>query len=115
SWGRCSRIIPSTHYLLRAMVFRDIEEFMYSQLRRHHSLEYSSSPFSMAVKDVQGRKLLKPLVLGRDNHGKTNLAAEAESADLRVDLNRNLVLVRMQYGTFSMSNGDSGTFTDKTF
>jgi lipopolysaccharide export system permease protein len=113
--GLYYRIIPYTHYLLRAMIFRDIEEFMYSQLRKGKKLEHSSMPFSITVKDVQDRKLLNPLVVGRDEHGKTNLVAVAREAELHVDVPRKLILVTMEYGEFSMNNGDHGIFPNKPF
>jgi lipopolysaccharide export system permease protein len=113
--GLYYRIIPYTHYLLRAMIFEDIEEFMYTALRKHHTIEHSSSPFSMAVKDVQGRKIISPLVRGRDAHSKTQLVAEAQEAELRVDLRHKVILVRMHNGVFSYNDGEQGVFKDQTF
>jgi lipopolysaccharide export system permease protein len=113
--GLYYRIIPYTHYLLRAMVFEDIEEFMYSQLRRSRRLEHSSIPFTIAVREVQDRKLMDTLVIGHDNHGKVNLVAMAHEAELKVDLPRKLLLVHMHFGDFSMNDGSHGYFPDKTF
>src|SRR5689334_1199921 len=42
--GLYYRIIPYTHSLLRAMAFRDAEEFIYTRLRQTKQVSHSSSP-----------------------------------------------------------------------
>src|SRR4051794_17063264 len=58
--GLYYHIIPYSHHLLRAMVFDDAEELLYSVLRKQNYLGHSTMPYSMWVKGVQGRKLLSP-------------------------------------------------------
>jgi lipopolysaccharide export system permease protein len=113
--GLYYRVIPYTHYLLRAMVFEDIEEFMYTALQKNKKIEHSSIPLSMYVKGVQGRKIIGPLVKGRDAKSKSQLVAEAQEAELRVNLSRKVVLVRMHNGVFSDNDGYRGAFVDETF
>ncbi len=113
--GLYYRIIPYTHFLLRSMVFDDLEDYMYAALKKKGSLEHSSMPFTMTVRSVQDRKLMYPLVVGRDAQGKNNLVAMAREAELRVDLHRKVVLVRMRDGEFSSNDGSNGHFDDRTF
>jgi lipopolysaccharide export system permease protein len=113
--GLYYRIIPYTHSLLRAMAFRDAEEFIYTQLRQKKQVSHSSMPFSMYVQDVQGRKLVGTLVIGRDSHGKVEFVSIAREAEVRVDLNRKMVLVNMRSGAFSSNDGSNGPFGDKMF
>src|SRR5262245_23746196 len=58
--GLYLNVIPYTHALLRAMVFQDIEELLYSTLRKHRTINSPSLSYSMFVKGVQGRKLIDP-------------------------------------------------------
>jgi lipopolysaccharide export system permease protein len=111
------RIIPYTHSLLRAMAFRDAEEFIYTRLRQTKQVSHSSMPFSMYVQDVQGRKLVGSLVIGRDRNGNLQFVSWAREAEVRVDLSRKVVLVNMRSGVvLSMSNdGANGPYGDKLF
>jgi lipopolysaccharide export system permease protein len=113
--GLYYRIIPYTHSLLRAMAFRDAEEFIYTRLRQTKQVSHSSMPFSMYVQDVQGRKLIGALVIGRDPHGKVQFVAFAQSAEVRVDLNRKVVLVHMRDGQVSGNDGSPGEFKEQMF
>ncbi len=113
--GLYYRIIPYTHSLLRAMAFRDAEEFIYTQLKLHGQVTHSSMPFSIFVKDVQGRKLIGALVMGRDSHGKVDFVSYSREAEIHVDLTRKLILVDMRNGEFSGSDGDHGIFPFKQF
>src|SRR4051794_1738917 len=38
-------IIPSTHHLLRAMIFHDAEELLYSLLKKNNSLNHAQLPY----------------------------------------------------------------------
>jgi lipopolysaccharide export system permease protein len=113
--GLYYRIIPYTHYVLRAMVFKDAEEFMYATLRRVKKVENSSLPFSLYVEGVQDRKLINPVVYRKDPHGKTDLVAMAHDAELHVDVANRLVIFRMRYATFSDNGTNTGVFPDKEF
>ncbi len=78
------RIIPYTHYLLRAMVFNDAQELMYSLLKKHHEIRYSSFPYQIFVKGVRDRKLLDPIFKRKDANGVINWVAHAREAELQV-------------------------------
>ena len=113
--GLYYRIIPYTHSLLRAMAFRDAEEFIYTRLKLTKQVSHSSMPFSMYVQDVQGRKLIGALVIGRDAQGKVQFVSFAQWAEVRVDLSRKVVLVHMYRGQVSGNDGSPGQFEDQLF
>src|SRR5207302_9988276 len=70
--GLYYRTIPYTHHLLRQLVFNDAQELLYSLLAKQKSISHSQMPYSMWVRDVQGRKLIEPLFKCKDTKtGKT--------------------------------------------
>ena len=81
-------IIPSSHRMLRRMVFDDAEEVLYSMLRKQRSINFTQMPFAMWVQGVEGRKLIDPVIKRRNAQGKTELTARAKEAELHVDMAR---------------------------
>jgi lipopolysaccharide export system permease protein len=109
-------IIPYTHHLLRSMVFNDAEELLYSVLRKQHMISHSQLPYSMFVKEVQGKKLLNVVIKKRDDKDhRVNFVTHAREAELRVDMSKKLLLVRMRNGFVSGEDGSQGEFADKVF
>ncbi len=109
-------VIPYTHHLLRSMVFNDAEELLYSVLRKQHMISHSQLPYSMFVKEVQGKKLLNVVIKKRDDKDhRVNFVTHAREAELRVDMGKKLLLVRMRNGFVSGEDGSQGEFADKVF
>lgn len=107
------RIIPSTHHLLRNLVFRDAEELVYTVLRRYGVLQANGTPYSMYVRGVQGRKLLNPVFKHLAPDGTPDMVAHAKEADLRVNLTKKVLLLHMRWGEATSENGDTGYFDDR--
>ena len=86
--GLYYRIIPYTHHLLRAMVFNDAQELLYSLLKKHGEIKYSSFPYQIFVKGVKDksgdRKLLEPIFKRKDAQGVIDSVAHAREAELQV-------------------------------
>jgi lipopolysaccharide export system permease protein len=82
--GLYYHIIPYTHHLLRAMVFNDAEELLYSLLRKHQEIKHSSFPYQIFVRAVKGKKLLDPIFKRKDAHGAIEWVAHAREAELQV-------------------------------
>jgi lipopolysaccharide export system permease protein len=115
--GLSYEIIPSTHHRLRAMIFSDAEEVLYSMLRRQGMINYSQLPYAMFVKSVQGKKLINPVFKRRAPKGEVDFVAHAREAELRVDLTKNLLMIHMRYGVVTSvpKEGEkSATTTDFT-
>jgi lipopolysaccharide export system permease protein len=109
------QVIPYTHHLLRSMVFNDAEELLYSVLKKQHMISHSQMPYSMFVKEVQGKKLLSVVIKKRDEKGHITFVANAREAELRVHVPRKLLLVRMRNGVASGEDGSRAYFEDRTF
>jgi lipopolysaccharide export system permease protein len=106
-------VIPLSHRLLRQMVYDDAEELLYSTLRKQHSLNYAQMPYAIWVKGVDGRKLRDPVIKGRSPQGATNFVAQAKEAELRVDMVRRKLTIRMRYGAAMTPEGDNVKFDAK--
>jgi lipopolysaccharide export system permease protein len=92
------RVIPYTHLLLRQMVYNDAEELLYSMLNRQKCISHSSLPYSMWVREVQGKKLTGVLIKRKVPNDPTKFdVAQAREAELHVDISRKMLLVRMKY------------------
>jgi lipopolysaccharide export system permease protein len=96
--GLYYRIIPYTHHLMRAMFLADVEELLYSLLKKHGQVVHPQFDYSMFVKGVQGKRLISPTFKHRDAHGDTDIVAQAQEAELRVDMKKRILLVRMYRG-----------------
>jgi len=114
--GLYYRVIPYTHHLLRAMVFRDAEELLYSLLKKNLMLSGSQMPYAIFVKDVQGKKLISPVFKKRNADGTIGMVVHAREADLRVDMQKKELTVHMLNGVIITSDGSlDGDFNDKFF
>ena len=84
SWG---------HVGVQRVIVQSVEEIAYGMLRTQRS--YSNQRFSIIVKEVRGRKLIRPIMNfqpGDDSPAWTVIAAEAE---LQSDLERNTLRLIM--------------------
>src|SRR5262245_12486638 len=94
--GVCLNDIAFTwgHEGVQRVILQSVEEIAYGMLRTQRS--YSNPRFSIIVKEVQGRKLIRPIMnfqSGGDSEVWTVSAAEAE---LQSNLERNTLLLIMQ-------------------
>jgi lipopolysaccharide export system permease protein len=97
--GLYYRIIPYTHHLMRTMFLKDVEELMYTVLRKEKRLDERRLPYALFVQRVQDRKLINPIFKRRDSRGEFDIVALAHEAELQVDKSdRKLVLVHMKDG-----------------
>jgi lipopolysaccharide export system permease protein len=113
--GLYYRIIPYTHMLLRAMVYNDAEELLYSLLKKNNAINHSSMPYSMFVSSVKGKKLMNP-VFKHFKNGQVDIVAQARDAELRVDVAHKQLLVYMRHGTGTASeDGSRFDFEEKTW
>ena len=111
--GLYYHVIPYTHHLLRSMVFNDAEELLYSVLKKQHMISHSQMPYSMFVKEVQGKKLVNVVIKRKDAKNKVEFVAHAREAELRVDMARRLLLVRLRNSVASGEDGSQGAISDR--
>src|SRR5262245_14952915 len=108
-------VIPYTHHLMRSMFLSDMEELVYTMLRKNSQISYPQFDYSMYVRSVQGRRLGNPIFKRRDSHGDIDVVALAREAELRVDMNNRVILVHMRDGQVLGRNGTIASFDDRIF
>jgi lipopolysaccharide export system permease protein len=107
--GLYYRIIPYTHSLLRAMVFNDAEELLYSLLRKHQEIKHSTFPYQIFVKGVKGKKLLEPIFKRKDANGAIEWVAHAREAELQVLPSKGQVEIHVKQCVVWGENEANGT------
>jgi lipopolysaccharide export system permease protein len=110
--GLYYRIIPYTHYLLRAMVFNDAQELLYSLLKKQHEIKYSNFPYQIFVKGVKDKKLIEPIFKRKDANGAIDWVAHAREAELQVRPSAGQVDVLVKHCVVWGDNS-SGVLEDK--
>jgi lipopolysaccharide export system permease protein len=113
--GLYYEIIPYTHRLLRALIFEDARELMYSILRKHGSISYPQFPYEMYVLGVRGEKLLSPVFKRKDAQGHVDIVAHAQEAELQVDMPHRKLSIHMKYGIATSAANDKAYFVSRTF
>jgi lipopolysaccharide export system permease protein len=113
--GLYYELIPYTHRLLRSLILHDIEELIYTGLKKQGMINHPQTPYAMYVRGVRGRKLLDPIIHHRDGQAKVDMMAWAQEAELRVDMPRKMILVRMRNGIAYGSDGSRGYFQERAW
>src|SRR5207302_1300083 len=79
--------IPYTHHVMRTMFLNDVEELLYTMLRKQNQITYPHLNYSIYVRSLQGKRLVNPTFKRRDEKGEIDLVASGREAELRVDRN----------------------------
>jgi lipopolysaccharide export system permease protein len=115
-------LIPHTHLLLRTLVVKDVEEWMYALLKKDHEFKgrteqrMTGETYEMYVSQVQGRQLKNAIFMKRDAKQNYVVVAESSEAELHVDLSRSELLVHMRHGQAMTGQGGNNTwFDDETW
>jgi lipopolysaccharide export system permease protein len=108
-------VIPATHRMLRLMAFHNVEELLYTLLRRDQAINNAQLPYTIFVKGMQGKKLVNPVLKKKGENGQIDVVAHAREAELHVDTRQNLLVIHMRIGVAIMKDGGRAVFDDKTF
>jgi lipopolysaccharide export system permease protein len=87
---------------IQKVIINGVEEIAYGMLRTQRA--YSSNQFSIIVKDVDGRRLVKPVLTYQGNNKKPPLTVMAEEAELRADRDAKVLIVECR--NFTVYGGD---------
>jgi lipopolysaccharide export system permease protein len=102
-------VIPSTHHKLRTVFIEDVEEFLYSQLKREGCIQHSKINYTIYVQRVQGRKLMEALFMRRDpKDQRYDIIAWAREAEMRVNMKKKEIEVDMNNCYIISANDDGG-------
>jgi lipopolysaccharide export system permease protein len=103
-------IIPSTHHLMRTMFLDNVEEMLYEMLRRDHQISQPRLSYKMWVRQVHGRKLQDAIFKQYNKFGQSEWTAIAKEAELQVNRNKNVIVVKMIRGEVFSEKGDQRGF-----
>jgi lipopolysaccharide export system permease protein len=95
SWGKIG---------MERVVLESIEEVAYRQLSVHGSFNIPSSPWSITVSGVEGRRLIEPLILRQSYDDQEGQRIRAKWAELQAFPAQGLVIARVN--DFSWQNGE---------
>lgn len=98
TWFLYQEVIPHTHHILRTAFTDDPEDALYLLLRRDHEIRIPGLKYYIAVKGMQGRRLIDPIMKRMDEFGLADVIVTAREAELRYDANNRKILVRMWHG-----------------
>jgi len=93
SWGRDG---------VRRVVVDSVEQIIYGRLRQQRS--YGTSQFSINVRSVDGRRLVRPTITFASSAGDGQATVSAAEAELRADPAKNALVVTLRDGTVHMGD-----------
>jgi lipopolysaccharide export system permease protein len=106
-------IIPYTGCMMRTQVIGDVEELLYTMLRKDGHIKHPNIKVEIHVKSISGRKLNDVIFKRRKADGNGfDLIAVAKEAELRVELAHKRINVHMQKCQVLHGN-DGGVIEDK--
>src|SRR5262245_23941706 len=76
---------------VQRVVVQSVEEIAYGMLRTQRS--YANQRFSIVVKDVQDRKLIRPIMNFQANNDMPAIRISAAEAELKADLSRSVMIL----------------------
>jgi lipopolysaccharide export system permease protein len=85
------------------VVIQSVEEIVYGMLRTQRS--YANQRFSIVVKQVEGRKLIRPTMNFQANQDMPAIRISAAEAELESDLPRNLMILTLTDCELEMDPG----------
>lgn len=109
--------IPKSHLMLRTQVLSDVEEYLYSLLKRQGCLRHQKIDYAMWVRQVQGRRLIDVIIKQRDKtKGGYRTVARAREAQLHYDPANNMLRIDMPYvSTYGENDGFTANATDPSY
>jgi len=107
--GLYYRLIPYSHHLMRTIFLQDVQELMYTLLRKEKKIDQPRLEYALFVQRVQGDKLINPIFKRRSKKGGFDSVLAAREAVLQVDLSHKLVLVHLRDVVPWSQDGASGS------
>ncbi len=104
-------IIPHTHFTMKNKVIADVEELLYTMLRKDGRITHQKLNVEIHVNRVTGRKLHNVIFKRRSADGKGfDTIVHAKEAELRADLAHKQILVQMRNAT--ILSGQAGGISE---
>jgi lipopolysaccharide export system permease protein len=116
-------LIPATHQALRTQVLGDVEDLVYTALKKYGCIKHQKMPYAIWVRQVQGRRLIDAIFKQRDDNKLRDdkqvgykVVARAREARIRFDPDTSKIRVDMSYvSTCGENNVFTGNAIDQTY
>jgi len=103
SWGKKG---------MQRVILHSVEQIAYGMLRTQRS--YATRQFSINVKGVEGRKLIRPMICFHSDEGSPSTVLMAQEAELQLDQDKGLLNVLLTNGEIRVGDEVSVRFPNKT-
>jgi RNA polymerase sigma factor (sigma-70 family) len=77
-------------------------------------LDLEKANYEILVREVKGRRLIRPILVRRGSQGRNDLFVTAEEAELKVDLTKGILLFIMSKVVMTSTDGDRGYFESRS-
>lgn len=113
------QVIPWCQKQLRMTLLGDMETTLFTYLRQTSSISGPDLPYELYVSNIDGTRLLQPIIKHRDPKGGYDMVLRAREASLSVERSSNLtghveIVIRLIDGVLSTDPGNSAYFLDRT-
>jgi lipopolysaccharide export system permease protein len=98
---------------MRLMLFRDLQELLYTTLKKDGGISHPRLDYSVFVRQVQGKKLIDATFKRRDRKGGYDVVIQAREAELEVDPANDCLVVHMRYGEACHEGGTYVSFLNR--
>jgi RNA polymerase sigma factor (sigma-70 family) len=93
---------------------KNIEDDFYVKLSRCH-LDLKEANYEIWVREVKGRRLIRPILVRRDSQGQGDFLAIGDEAELKVDLEKGILLLIMSKVVIISLDGDRSTMEARSW
>ncbi len=100
--------IPYSHRLLRTKFLDEVEDYLYALLKKDGQIKQPGLNYEIAVRQVQGKRLIDAIFRHRNEQGQCDIIARANEAELHVDIKNRQVVVHMRHGSIFGNDVDKG-------
>ena len=106
-------LIPMTLHKMRTIIRSNIEDIIYSMLKKNLSYSQMGVNYGIWVQEVQGRRLIRPTFIRRDDKGRDETIAQAREAEIEVDVEAGLIHIHMTHSDISKDGGVTSAIVDE--
>jgi lipopolysaccharide export system permease protein len=107
-------LIPGTYHRMKTIFLNDVENVMYTILKRQGQFSHAKVDYVIYVKRVEGRTLVEAQFMHRDKKVyRFDVIARAQEAELRVDQAHHKLDVLMRHCYITSNGGETAVVEEK--
>lgn len=107
------RATPPPHQTRAGETTVDMEDYLYSCLRKNGEIKDTKLPFEIYVQKVQGRKLIEPLLKHKNPRGEIDYVVQARDGELTMLPEKGELHIHLSKGRMSGTDGSHASFEQR--